>query len=161
LHGSDETVARLAGCSLVAAKLEWVLDVLRGVDGVSKVALGDEPSAIYVRADGGRAAAIRADLSIERWPAWDDPVEAQERPFRARIARLEAAIAAVVDAPQGDPARVRSEPPPGTAWAVDSGCAPDVIGHPELAAGIACGMGFLPDVATKFLFYLTELEDWR
>jgi len=159
LHGSDATLARLGTCAAVAAKPAWIRGSLQSVAGLDGLLAGGT-SALFVPTDGAPASAIRADLELGEVPGFGRPDEERERPYRERIARLEAAIAAAVPAAPGSGARPFEAPPAGAAWLIAAGCGEDVLDHPELTVGVACGMGSVPAVAEKFLLYLTDLDDW-
>jgi len=154
LHGDEAALERLAACTLVAAKMEWVRDVLPDIIGLP----ADTPSALYIPADGKGVAVVRVDADLAGPPAWDAPMDEREAVYRERVARLGAAITSALPAAAGDAQRLQGEPPAGAAWALDTGCAPELLDHPELASMIACGMAMMPPIATKFLMYLTDLE---
>jgi hypothetical protein len=62
-------------------------------------------------------------------------------------------------------ARLRDTPPPGAHWARAGGCGLDEVeGMDETEPmGIGCGMGHLPEMSTRFLYFYTKTPGqlWR
>jgi hypothetical protein len=145
-YGSEDALARIAGCELVCAETAQARMALAGVPGVP-----DGECAALVVAQG-RAAALNADLTVPSH--WGD---AYERGVRDRIARLESALVPLLDdAARDDPRRYQDAVPPGAAWATDTGCGIRIDGEKDLSAMLACGMGSIPVVAQRFLYYLVR-----
>lgn len=145
-HGSEATLARIGGCELVCAEMAQVREVLAGVPGVP---VGECTALVVAQ---GQAEAVNTDLTVPS--PWDD---AYEQAVRDRIARLESALGSLLDgAPAGPPLRYRETVPPGAAWATDSGCGVEVDGREELSQMVDCGMGNVPAIARRFLYYLVQ-----
>ncbi|HEX5136459.1 MAG TPA: twin-arginine translocation signal domain-containing protein [Planctomycetota bacterium] len=51
--------------------------------------------------------------------------------------------------------RLQGAPPAGAKWARATGCGTLIEGEPD-DRGYACGMGFVPDVSKRFLWFYTE-----
>lgn len=156
LHGSEDLLGRLAACEIVCAEMTAVHEVLGEVKGIPR----EECTALLVDASGARARSMSADVNLERWPDWNEPEEEQAKPFRERIARLERGLGGLLPWNSADAELLAGAPPGGAAWATSMGCGADVDGHPEIGAGIACGMGHVPDIAQRFLYYLVDGEGW-
>lgn len=52
--------------------------------------------------------------------------------------------------------RHRQEPPGGAKWATSSGCGVSVEGEVGLGMMVACGMGFVPELSRRFLYFFTD-----
>jgi len=51
--------------------------------------------------------------------------------------------------------RVKGAPPPGAKWAKECGCGVEVEG--EQNEGVACGMGYVPEISQRFLWFFTKV----
>ncbi len=144
LYGQLSTLARLAACELVCARMTAVRAALAGVPGVP----AEECTALAVV--GGAAMALHADLTLEQSSGRD------EAPLRRRIERLERALAPVLGAVQENANRFRDSAPAGAAWGRVVGCCLQVEGHEELSTRTACGAGYTPELSSRFLYYLVR-----
>lgn len=154
-HGSEDLLAKIAGCEVVCAEMAEARADLVGIEGVP----ARECAALVVL--GTRARALDVDLAAGKPEPTPFGSPNLERSVRERIARLEAALAPLLDVPPGASQRYRKDAPPGSAWATDTGCVTEVEGQESLSAMIACGMGSVPVVAQRFLYYLVAQESGR
>ncbi len=52
--------------------------------------------------------------------------------------------------------RHRQEPPGGAKWATSSGCGVCVEGDKGMGIAVLCGMGFVPELSRRFLYFFTD-----
>jgi len=117
------------------------------------------------------ALASRAALAEKRLPAADvnairDALAGKTKGSDDLLDRGAAIVRLAAEDPEaGKPAildrlaavaekRVTGAPPPGAKWAKECGCGTDVEG--EEPEAVACGMGFVPEISQRFLWFFTK-----
>jgi hypothetical protein len=161
--GSDEQLAPLAGVEVVCASLAEL----------KKMAIPapkGEPWGLLVDPSKATASPTALDAKVPEprdGRALDGDALTlelnEEAASRARIAVLAGAIAAalplakrpVAQCAHEVRARLVRRPPPGSKWAVAGGCGVRVEGESE-RTGIACGMGHVPLLAQRFLYFMSR-----
>jgi hypothetical protein len=120
--------------------------------------LGDDAASLERHADDERAAVGAAPEGATPSEKYTDtwPNRARLRASR-EPERREAWIAALAASAR---AKVKAVPPAGSVWATSGGCGVsyELPGGADPSAGIACGMGHVPEISRRFLHFYTAEE---
>lgn len=169
-HGSDAQLAPLASCEVVCATAAHIHDL------VPKAPAG-EPLALLVdtRAVPATVRVIEVQLAdplaamrgARDSDSWDEAERRANEVVEQNNERIAVAFRDALGA--ADPklaakvrARLSDHEVPGSRWANAGGCGMS-FEHPtkeeeENEAGIACGMGFVPEKSRRFLFLLAQAD---
>jgi len=113
-----------------------------------------------------RAALAQAHLPADEVKALRAAVAAGKAPPQESLDRGAAIVRAAAEDPEGRrpqvldalaaaaAARITGKAPPGAKWAKSSGCGTEVEGEPP--EGIECGMGYVPKISQRFLWFFTK-----
>jgi hypothetical protein len=138
---------------LVKARLEQVVASLRAAVAPDAKALASRAALAESRLPADEVKAIHAAVADGKTP---QPQALERAPAIVR-ARAEDPVAGrqeILDAlAAATEKRVTGPPPAGAKWAHSGGCGIRFEGE---ASGVACGMGYTPELSQRFLWFFTQ-----
>jgi hypothetical protein len=179
-HGSDEELWPLGLCEVACASMDDLRRLVPTAGTGEPLMILVETAAVpttVVRLDGKLPEVdYRGRGSVNDWQQQQRREDAVVDSHIATLARL--ASRALVTGSRGlplDPGTSRAERVkalanqvksrlslqrvPGSHWALSAGCGTRVEGHPDMGRGIMCGMGHVPQTASRFLYFYTIPKD--
>jgi hypothetical protein len=162
--GEVERAPEMSHQEWVAANEKLARERIARIARALHVAVAADNGAIAARAD-----AVRATLTDAERTALDKLVTGVAMPEPDQILRAAAVVCMAAEAPRraGDRERLRGavadaaktvlvrQPVSGAKWAHFTGCGTTIEGEKE-SAMIACGMGHVPPLGERFLFFYTK-----
>ncbi len=162
-HGSDDALQAIGTTELACARMREVrrlfphapasdplmLRIDPGVDRARiEVLDGPWPPVVDRQHQDWEAAAAASDRRVTEQLALITSL--LQRSFGGQLASMTALARA--EAQARTIATYRQHAVPGSHWAHSSGCATEIEGEP-ITGGIGCGMGHVPQLAQRFLFF--------